>query len=46
MTDKQFIEEVYELTFGDDAINRDFSHEEVIEQLEDWLIEDSPAMWR
>tara|TARA_Y100001973_G_C5121006_1_gene292748 strand:- start:91 stop:399 length:309 start_codon:yes stop_codon:yes gene_type:complete len=30
---KTFLEEVYEIAFGDDAINRDFSPEEVIEEL-------------
>jgi len=28
-----FLEEVYEITFGDNAINRGFSPEEVIEEL-------------
>ena len=36
MTDKQFIEAVYELAFGHDAINRNFGHAEVIEQLEEF----------
>ena len=36
MTDKQFIEAVYEIAFGDDAINRNFGHAEVIEQLEEF----------
>ena len=35
-TDKQFIEAVYELAFGHDAINRNFGHDEVIEQLEEF----------
>tara|TARA_B100000927_G_scaffold75825_1_gene60435 strand:- start:636 stop:854 length:219 start_codon:yes stop_codon:yes gene_type:complete len=35
MDNKQFIEEVYEIAFGDNAINRKFSHEEVIEQLKE-----------
>ena len=35
-TDKQFIEAIYELAFGHDAINRNFSHAEVIEQLEEY----------
>ena len=34
MTDKQFIEAVYEIAFGDGAINRNFGHAEVIEELE------------
>ena len=29
-----FIEEVYEIAFGDEALNRDFSPEEVIEKLQ------------
>ena len=29
----QFREEIYELAFGDDAINRNFSDEEVIEEI-------------
>ena len=33
-TDKQFIEAVYEIAFGDGAINRNFGHDEVIEELE------------
>ena len=28
-----FLEEVYEIAFGDEALNRDFSPEEVIEEL-------------
>ena len=35
-TDQQFIEAVYELAFGHDAINRNFGHAEVIEQLEEF----------
>tara|TARA_R100001224_G_scaffold31457_1_gene17386 strand:+ start:2994 stop:3263 length:270 start_codon:yes stop_codon:yes gene_type:complete len=35
MSDKEFIEEVYEIAFGGDAINRDFSYEEVLEELRD-----------
>ena len=31
---KTFIEEVYEIAFGDEALNRDFSPEEVIEELQ------------
>jgi hypothetical protein len=30
MTDKQFKEAVYELAFGDNAINKGYSEEEVI----------------
>ena len=33
MTDKQFIEAVYEIAFGDNAINRNFTKEEVIAEL-------------
>ena len=33
MTKDQFIEEVYEIAFGDNAINRNFSFEEVIQEL-------------
>ena len=32
-TVKNFIEKTYEIAFGDDAIKRDFSPEEVIEEL-------------
>ena len=35
-TDKEFIEAIYELAFGHDAINRNFGHAEVIEQLEEF----------
>ena len=45
MDNKQFIEAVYEIAFGDNAINRNFSHQEVIDQLkeinEDFLKWDS-----
>ena len=40
MNDKEFIEQVYEIAFGDNAINRDFSHEEVIDALKE-INEDS-----
>tara|TARA_B100001094_G_scaffold206750_1_gene200639 strand:- start:268 stop:495 length:228 start_codon:yes stop_codon:yes gene_type:complete len=33
LTDAELIEEVYELAFGENAINRNFSHEEVLEEL-------------
>ena len=33
MTKDQFIEEIYELSFGNNAINRDFTQEEVIAEL-------------
>ena len=40
LTNEAFIEEIYELAFGDDAINRDFSHGEVIEKIKEFT-EDS-----
>ena len=33
MNQKQFIEEVFEIAFGENAINRDFTFEEVLETL-------------
>ena len=36
MSDKEFIEAIYELAFGHDAINRNFGHAEVIEQIEEF----------
>jgi len=33
MNKDEFIELVYEIAFGDDAINRDFSKQEVLEEL-------------
>jgi len=30
---KDFIEEVYEIAFGDNAINRDFTTQDVLDQL-------------
>ena len=33
MRDKKFIEEVFEIAFGDNAINRNFEYEEVIAEL-------------
>ncbi len=30
---KEFIEEVYEIAFGDNAINRDFTTQDVLDQL-------------
>jgi len=32
----EFITEVFEIAFGDDAINRDFSYEEVLETLREF----------
>jgi len=36
MNTREFIEEVYEIAFGDDAINRDFSREEVLGRLREF----------
>jgi len=36
MTEREFIEEVFEIAFGDDAINRDFSYKEVLERLREF----------
>ena len=36
MTKDQFIEEVFEIAFGHDAINRNFEYSEVIEQLQEY----------
>ena len=36
MNNQEFIEKVYEIAFGHDAINRNFGHAEVIEQLEEY----------
>jgi len=33
MNDKEFIESVFEIAFGNNAINRDFSKEEVIKEI-------------
>lgn len=33
MTQNEFIEEVFEIAFGENAINRDFSYDEVLETL-------------
>lgn len=35
-TNEEFIAEIYELAFGENAINRDFSHSEVIEKLKEF----------
>ena len=35
MNIREFVEEVFEIAFGDDAINRDFTAEEVLEELRD-----------
>lgn len=36
MTKDEFIEEVFELAFGDDALNRDFSYREVLEVIKSY----------
>ena len=33
MTQNEFIEEVFEIAFGENAINRDFTYDEVLETL-------------
>ena len=33
MTNLEFIEEVYEIAFGDNAINREFTMQDVLDQL-------------
>lgn len=33
MNDKQFIEEIYEIAFGNESYNRGFSREEVIKEI-------------
>ena len=33
MNNKEFIEEVYEIAFGDNAINREFTQQDVLDQL-------------
>jgi len=33
--DYDFIEKIYEIAFGDNAINRDFSQQDVIDALEE-----------
>lgn len=33
MDDKEFIENVFEIAFGDNAINKDYSKEEVLKTL-------------
>ena len=34
-SEREFTEKVYEIAFGDDAINRDFTYGEVLEELRD-----------
>lgn len=36
MNNERFIEEVFEIAFGDNAINRDYSKQEVINKLKDF----------
>ena len=36
MNNTQFIEQIYEIAFGDDAINKGYSQEDVIERLLDF----------
>ena len=36
MNNTQFIEQIYEIAFGDDAINKGYSQEDVIERLFDY----------
>ena len=43
MKTSQFIEEVFEIAFGDNAINRDFSHEEVLDEL--WKFSYNALKW-
>ena len=47
MTDaeiKDFIEEVYEIAFGDNAINRNFTKQDVLDQLRQFS-DDSCEKW-
>ena len=43
MDNKEFIEQVYEIAFGDNAINRNFSHDEVIDALKE--INEDSVIW-
>ena len=36
MNTREFIEEVFEIAFGDDAINRDYGTEEVLAKLREF----------
>lgn len=36
MSDKEFIEEIYELAFGDDAIKKGYTKEEVIQRVKEY----------
>ena len=44
MTQNQFIEDVFEIAFGDNAINRDFSFEEVVERLQQFSDGSNPIL--
>ena len=43
MEKDNFIEQVFEIAFGDNAINRGFSHKEVIERLREFS--DNSLKW-
>ena len=43
MSKKQFIEDVFELAFGDDAINREFTFDEVLAKLREFC--DAHTLW-
>jgi len=36
MTDEEFIELAYEIAFGDNAIDKDYSHEQIISRLREF----------
>ena len=36
LIEKEFIEEVFEIAFGDDAINRDYTYQEVLTKLKEF----------
>ena len=36
MDEKQFVEEIFEIAFGDDAINKDYSFEEVVAKIREF----------
>ena len=43
MSDREFIEEVYEIAFGDDAVNKGFYREEVLGRLRNFS--DNALKW-
>jgi hypothetical protein len=43
MFDDEFIEAVFEIAFGDNAINRGFTHEEVLKRLREFS--DKHLIW-